>query len=240
MRYDAIIIGGGAAGLAAGVSLARAGWHTAVLEAQPRVGRKLLSTGNGRCNFTNINASAEDYFGDAALAAAALAAFPPAKILAFFASIGVPARVDAEGRAYPASNMAASVLDALRLSFAEAGGEEVTGFRVRALSRELVATAEDGRTAAGRCALLATGGSLNYSGYSSTEMDNLISATASAQTAEELSRLYSEIQLRVVDELPFLGLLFRAGTVLSTRSLGGLSGIRAMNAFRGLEYLTDS
>ena len=43
--------------------------------------------------------------------------------------------VDAEGRAYPASNMAASVLDALRLSFAEAGGEEVTGFRVRALSR---------------------------------------------------------------------------------------------------------
>ena len=88
--------------------------------------------------------------------------------------------------------------------------------------------------------LLATGGSLNYSGYSSTEMDNLISATASAQTAEELSRLYSEIQLRVVDELPFLGLLFRAGTVLSTRSLGGLSGIRAMNAFRGLEYLTDS
>ena len=115
MRYDAIIVGGGAAGLAAGVFLARAGRKVAVLEAQPRVGRKLLSTGNGRCNFTNINASAEDYFGDAALAAAALAAFPPAKILAFFASIGVPARVDAEGRAYPASNMAASVLDALRL-----------------------------------------------------------------------------------------------------------------------------
>ena len=46
MRYDAIIVGGGAAGLAAGVSLARAGWNTAVLEAQPRVGRKLLSTGS--------------------------------------------------------------------------------------------------------------------------------------------------------------------------------------------------
>ena len=60
MRYDAIIIGGGASGLAAGVSLARAGWRTAVLEAQPRVGRKLLSTGNGRCNFTNIHAAAKD------------------------------------------------------------------------------------------------------------------------------------------------------------------------------------
>ena len=158
MRYDAIIIGGGASGLAAGVSLARAGWRTAILEAQPRVGRKLLSTGNGRCNFTNINASAKDYFGDAALAAPALAAFPPKKVLEFFSSLGIPARVDAEGRAYPASNMAASALDALRLSFAEAGGEEVTGFRVRSLSRELAATAEDGRTATGRCALLATGG----------------------------------------------------------------------------------
>ena len=114
--------------------------------------------GNGRCNFTNINASAKDYFGDAALAASALAAFPPPKVLEFFSSLGIPARVDAEGRAYPASNMAASVLDALRLSFAEAGGEEVTGFRVRSLSRELVATGGGRPHRAGRCALLATGG----------------------------------------------------------------------------------
>ncbi len=145
MRYDAIIIGGGAAGLAAAVALSRRGRRVAVLEAQPRVGRKLLSTGNGRCNFTNVGAAPEDYFGDAALARGALAAFPPARVLEFFASLGVPARVDAEGRAYPASNAASSVLDALRLSLQEAGGEEVVGFRVRALSRDLVATAEDGR-----------------------------------------------------------------------------------------------
>ena len=158
MRYDAIIIGGGAAGLAAAVALSRRGRRVAVLEAQPRVGRKLLSTGNGRCNFTNTGAAPEDYFGDAALARGALAAFPPARVLEFFASLGVPARVDAEGRAYPSSNAASSVLDALRLSLQEAGGEEVVGFRVRALSRDLVATAEDGRQMAGRCALLATGG----------------------------------------------------------------------------------
>ena len=158
MRYDAIIIGGGAAGLAAAVALSRRGRRVAVLEAQPRVGRKLLSTGNGRCNFTNTGAAPEDYFGDAALARGALAAFPPARVLEFFASLGVPARVDAEGRAYPSSNAASSVLDALRLSLQEAGGEEITGFRVRVLSRDLVATAEDGRQMAGRCALLATGG----------------------------------------------------------------------------------
>ncbi|HIS03275.1 MAG TPA: aminoacetone oxidase family FAD-binding enzyme [Candidatus Pullichristensenella avicola] len=158
MRYDAIVLGGGASGLAAGVALARAGRRVAVVEAQPRVGRKLLSTGNGRCNFTNINAAPQDYFGNRALAEPALKAFPPAKVLAFFEAMGVPARVDAQGRAYPASNMAASVLDALRLALAEAGGEEITGFRVRALSRELVATDEDGRRICGRCALLATGG----------------------------------------------------------------------------------
>ena len=158
MRYDAIILGGGAAGLAAAVALARRGRRVAVLEAQARVGRKLLATGNGRCNFTNAGARPEDYFGDQALARGALCAFPPAKVLEFFASLGVPARVDAQGRAYPASNMASSVLDALRLALQEAGGEEITGFRVRALSREMIATAEDGRQAAGRCALLATGG----------------------------------------------------------------------------------
>ncbi len=138
--------------------MSRRGRRVAVLEAQPRVGRDLLSTGNGRCNFTNTGAAPEDYFGDAALARGALAAFPPARVLEFFASLGVPARVDAEGRAYPSSNAASSVLDALRLSLQEAGGEEVVGFRVRALSRDLVATAEDGRQMAGRCALLATGG----------------------------------------------------------------------------------
>ncbi len=158
MTYDVIVIGGGAAGLAAAVSLARMGRRVAVLEAQARVGRKLLATGNGRCNLTNIHARAEDYFGDRALARAALEAFPPESVLAFFASLGVPARVDAQGRAYPASNQASSVLDALRLSLAEAGGEEVVGFRVARLSGEMAATAQDGRVARGRCALLATGG----------------------------------------------------------------------------------
>lgn len=87
--------------------------------------------------------------------------------------------------------------------------------------------------------MLATGGSLNYNGYSDSAMDDMISLTAKAEDAAALKQVYSQIQLTVADELPVMGLLFRTGTVLSTRSLGGLTGIRAMNPFRGMEYLTE-
>ncbi|NLD60188.1 MAG: aminoacetone oxidase family FAD-binding enzyme [Clostridiales bacterium] len=158
MKYDALIIGGGAAGLIAAVSLARKGRRVALVEAQGRVGRKLLATGNGRCNLTNVRARPEDYFGDPALVRPALDAFPPPEVLNFFAELGVPARIDEEGRAYPMSNQASSVLDALRLAFSEAGGEEIADFRVAVLTKELVAEAEDRRRVRGGCALAATGG----------------------------------------------------------------------------------
>ena len=87
--------------------------------------------------------------------------------------------------------------------------------------------------------LLGSGGSLNFNRYSNTTMDELIQQTATATDEASLKQIYSEIQLMLVDRLPIMGLLFRTGTVLSTRSLGGLSGIRALNTFRGLEYLTD-
>ena len=131
----AAIIGGGAAGLMAGCMLARAGVSAVILEKQPRVGRKLLSTGNGRCNFTNMNASLRDYHGSAKHLRAALEAFTPQDAVDFFGSIGVPAAIDEEGRAYPLSNMAAGVLDALRLYAAENGCEIRTEFDVRAVSR---------------------------------------------------------------------------------------------------------
>lgn len=87
--------------------------------------------------------------------------------------------------------------------------------------------------------LLSSGGSLNLNGYSDATMDGLIQLTATAENEASLKQAFSQIQLQIVEDLPILGLYFRAGTVLSTRSLGGLKGIRAMNTFRGLEYLTQ-
>ena len=74
MSYDVIIVGGGAAGLAAAVFLGRAdGTHRiALLEKGPRVGKKLMATGNGTCNLTNVKATAADYHGAPRLAQAAL------------------------------------------------------------------------------------------------------------------------------------------------------------------------
>jgi len=87
--------------------------------------------------------------------------------------------------------------------------------------------------------LLGSGGTLNFNGYSDSSMDELIMDTATVEDEAELKRVYSQIQLSLVERLPVMGLLFRTGTVLSNRSLAGLSGVRALNTFRGLEYLAE-
>ena len=83
-------------------------------------------------------------------------------------------------------------------------------------------------------------GSLNMNKYDNEEMQNLLTNVSSAASEAELKSLYSPIQLNIVDQLPILGMLFRTGTVLSTRSLGGLSGIRAEDTLNGVEFLSKS
>ena len=82
MQYDAMIIGGGASGLIAAGARARRGRRAVLLEKQARVGRKLLSTGNGRCNLTNLRAGTGDYHGSRKAVQAALRAWPPEKVMA--------------------------------------------------------------------------------------------------------------------------------------------------------------
>ena len=121
---DIAIIGGGASGLAAALaareSLANA---VTVYERQNRVGRKLLATGNGRCNLTNRGASPENYHGqDPAFAGPALYRFGPEKTLEWFRSLGLVTRTEPSGRVYPLSDTAGSVVDVLRLALEARGG----------------------------------------------------------------------------------------------------------------------
>ena len=114
-RLRVAIIGGGASGLVCACSLAKSKkLDVTVFEKNERVGKKLLSTGNGRCNMTNLSASPRDYFEAADFVSFALERFPPGSNISFFESLGLFSKADMQGRVYPLSNQASSVLDALR------------------------------------------------------------------------------------------------------------------------------
>ena len=87
--------------------------------------------------------------------------------------------------------------------------------------------------------LLSDGGSLNLSGFASEALTRLLNATISAASEDEFTKAFSELQLYVADELPLMGLLFRTGTLLSSRPMGGLTGIRESDMLRGLEFVAE-
>lgn len=127
--YDIAVIGGGASGLCAAISAKRESPSSSVviLEALPRVGKKILATGNGRCNLTNTALSCEK-FNRPDFTRLILSEYNHDRIIAFFESIGLITSVDPEGRVYPLSNTANSVLDALRFECDNLGVKIITGF----------------------------------------------------------------------------------------------------------------
>ncbi|MBQ1257018.1 MAG: aminoacetone oxidase family FAD-binding enzyme, partial [Clostridia bacterium] len=161
MKADIAIIGGGASGLAAAVSAARnGGKNICILEKQPRVGKKLLATGNGRCNLYNENACADAFFGSRSFAVPALREFSPARAEKFFLSLGIMTRKTEDGLYYPMSNQASSVLDCLRETAKEAGVNEITGFAVSAIEGKKGAfriLSEDGNEVLAKRVIVACG-----------------------------------------------------------------------------------
>lgn len=128
------VIGGGAAGLMAALTSAGLGNRVLLLERQSRVGRKLLATGNGRCNLTNLDLTPEHYHGaPAAFLAPAMEAFGAADTLDFFESLGLLTAAEDSGRVYPLSDQAGSVVDVLRFAAEAAGVEIRTEFDVTSL-----------------------------------------------------------------------------------------------------------
>ncbi|MBR1607092.1 MAG: aminoacetone oxidase family FAD-binding enzyme [Clostridia bacterium] len=130
-QHKVLIIGGGASGLAAAIVSARKGNQVTLLERGDRVGKKLLATGNGRCNLANLGAPR--YFGDPEFAGAVLRHMPVEGVLDFFREIGLPTRPDGAGRVYPGCNQAAAVLDVLRSQLDALGVRVITGAEVREL-----------------------------------------------------------------------------------------------------------
>jgi predicted Rossmann fold flavoprotein len=136
---DVAIVGGGASGLAAALAAAhsvKTGSHSiAILEKNPRVGKKLLLTGNGRCNLTNRSADSLTHYHGDRKAASVLSSFPPEQIIKLFEKLGLLCRELEGGRIYPYSLQASSVLNVLRRSLDFFGVKTLCDFDVKAIRK---------------------------------------------------------------------------------------------------------
>ncbi|HOT21785.1 MAG TPA: NAD(P)/FAD-dependent oxidoreductase [Sedimentibacter sp.] len=130
------VIGGGASGLTAAIAAARNGAEVTICEKLNRVGKKILATGNGRCNYTNMNLSKECYHSNNLnFAEEVMKFFNLDKTLVFFEDLGILPYVDESGKVYPNSLQASSVLDVLRYELKRHKVKEVTDFNVTALRK---------------------------------------------------------------------------------------------------------
>lgn len=126
------VVGGGASGLCAAIAAAETCAASGVLcrvrilEAETRVGKKILATGNGRCNLTNTLVNESCYIGDASFLSQVFEIYGEEETVRFFNGLGLFVNPDASGRVYPMSRQATSVLDVLRAEADRLGVEVLT------------------------------------------------------------------------------------------------------------------
>ena len=127
------IIGGGASALAAAIAAAEAGADVTIYENNDRVGRKILSTGNGRCNLSNTDMSLSHFRGNHKFISSVL---DSADVSSFIYDAGIITREE-NGRLYPYSNHASSVLDGLRFRALGLGVKMLCNCTITKLSKKL-------------------------------------------------------------------------------------------------------
>lgn len=172
---EVIVIGGGAAGLTAAIAARRAGADVTILEKNQRVGKKILATGNGRCNLTNVDLEISNYHGSRPkFAAAALNRFDVRKTMDFFEDLGVTCKVEDGGKVFPRSDQATGVLDVMRYETESIGVQVICQAEVKEIKKTqpgFLLNLVDGRSCRSDRVILATGGKAapqlgsNGSGY---------------------------------------------------------------------------
>lgn len=234
------IIGGGAAGLCAAVAAARQGAAVALFESGPRVGRKILASGNGRCNLSNLAVSPSAY-NHPGFVEPVLAAHPCEEVRSFFGDIGLLTYADEEGRVYPTTNVAASVLEVLRLECAHLGVETHTGFEVVGLSTGsgsdgFEVSSQGGGTLQADAVVVATGGGTSLLADAGHTLVPYAPVLGPLKTELSLIRGLSGVRVRCAASL-----LDDTGTAVATERGEllfrdyGVSGIMVFDLSRFLE-----
>ena len=161
MSNKVIVIGGGAAGMMAAIVAKRNGASVTLLERNDRVGKKLLATGNGRCNYTNLNISINNYHGlNKSFALDALNEFTMERTIEFFEGLGITPVDEDNGKVYPLSFQSSSMLDVFRYELTHSGVELITEAFVSEVRKKTKFTVKlkDGRVFDADKVILATGG----------------------------------------------------------------------------------
>ncbi|MBN4050824.1 MAG: aminoacetone oxidase family FAD-binding enzyme [Alkaliphilus sp.] len=136
-EYDVAVIGGGASGLVAAICAARKGAKVVLIERLNRVGKKILATGNGRCNFSNVNLDINHFHGkNAKFAESALEQLDLEKTLDFFEKLGIAYKIEDLGKFFPKSEQATSILDVLRYELERLKVEERCNVEVTSITHD--------------------------------------------------------------------------------------------------------
>lgn len=160
MKNRIIVIGGGAAGMMAALSAKENGGDVLILERNNRVGKKILATGNGRCNYTNINLTIDNYHGDRDFVNSAISQFNVEKTIDYFERLGITPAIEDNGKVFPLSFQSSAVLDVLRYKMEEEAIEIITDAHVSDIkkNKNFLVSLKDKSIYQGDKVIIATGG----------------------------------------------------------------------------------
>lgn len=240
--YDVAIIGAGASGLVCAGECAKKGLSVLLLEKEQVVGRKILVTGNGRCNLTNKNVSPQFYHADTKLLETTFSQFSFDDALDYFNDLGVVTIEEDNGRFFPLTGKSTAVVEALKLAALEAGVTLQTSVEINKIKhhKTFVLHSKNGETfqskklvlACGSCAYpQVSGTTLGYElakslGHNINPPKPTLSAICIKETAlTRLSGIRSQVTLSIWDENKKIA--ESSGELLFTNY--GISGPTAIN-----------
>lgn len=164
-EYDVAVIGGGPAGMMSAIFAAREGARVVLVEKNKALGKKLLITGGGRCNITNAifenQLLAKKYGQKGKFLLSPFSKWNVDDTIKFFEGNGMPTKIEAEGRVFPVSNSAQSVLDVLARELKKANVEILTSSPIKKIhssKSEIINIETDDAIIHAKVFILTTGG----------------------------------------------------------------------------------